>query len=507
MLKRTILAILICIATVLVYVSAQPVAAVTETDRIVHLLNRAGYGPRPGDVEKVRQKGVAKYINEQLRPESIADSAVEPRLALFDTLTAEPAAIKTRYQRDPRPVIEQLQSQKIVRAIYSERQLQEVMTDFWFNHFNVNWSKDGVQFVTTSYERDAIRPRAMGKFKDLLMATAKHPAMLVYLDNAMSSSKGINENYARELMELHTLGVDGGYLQKDVVEVARAFTGWTVDAAGLAFEFRKDMHAAGQKELLEQAIPVGGIEEGEAVIDMLTKHPSTARFIATKLVRRFVSDNPPRALVDRVAQVFTDTDGDIRAMVRTILTSPEFSAPAAIRSKTKSPFETVVSAVRAVNAVLLDSIDSQSAQGAMRGLPAGDIVLTKSGSRLRVSPAIIITRLIQDMGQYSYQVPEPTGYPDRNDYWMAGWNVLNRTKFAVSLVNNEVLGTTVDANRLAMVFNGNPSSPSSEDGWKSALGEVLSPSATTKSGPATQPSSGVVSAFALALGSPEFQQK
>jgi uncharacterized protein (DUF1800 family) len=325
----------------------------------------------------------------------------------------------------------------------------------------------------------------------------------------MSSVKGINENYARELLELHTMGVDGGYLQKDVEAVARAFTGWTVDASGLAFEFRQDMHVPGQKTLLEQTIPVGGIEEGQAVLDMLTRHPSTARFIATKLTRRFVSDNPPDALVDRVARVFTDTDGDIRAMVRTILTSPEFSAPAAIRAKAKSPFEAVVSAVRAIDAVLLDSIDSQSAQGAMRGLPAGDIVLTKAGgARIRVSPAIILTRVIQDMGQFSYQVPEPTGHPDRSDYWMAGWNVFNRTKFAVSLVNNEVVGTTVDANRLALVFKGNPTG---DDAWKTALSEVLSPTAaqaTTKSpGSAAEPTNEVGNAFALALGSPQFQQK
>jgi uncharacterized protein (DUF1800 family) len=282
-----------------------------------------------------------------------------------------------------------------------------------------------------------------------------------------------------------------------------------VDASGLAFEFRQDMHVPGQKVLLEQTIPGTGIEEGKAVLDMLARNPSTARFIATKLARRFVSDEPPAALVDRVAQVYSDTDGNISAMVRTILTSPEFSAPAAIRAKAKSPFEAVVSAVRAIDAVMLDSIDSQSAQGAMRGIPAGDIVLTKSGgSRIRVSPAIILTRVIQDMGQFSYQVPEPTGYPDRSDYWMAGWNVFNRTKFAVALVNNEVLGTTVDADRLAQVFKGNPTG---DDAWKSALSEVLLPTAVqtkSKSTPAPADSNDAVGgAFALALGSPQFQQK
>jgi uncharacterized protein (DUF1800 family) len=467
----------------------------TETDRVVHLLNRAAYGPRAGDVQWILQQGRTKYIEEQLRPEYIDDSGLGSRLALFDTLNAQPSEIRSRYQRDPRVVIEQLQGQKVVRAVYSRRQLQEVMTDFWFNHFNVNGSKEGVQFVVTGYERDVIRPHALGKFKDLLRATAKHPAMLVYLDNAMSSAAGINENYARELMELHTMGVNGGYIQKDVEQVARAFTGWTLTADGLGFQFRKDMHAPGDKVLLEQTIPAGGIDEGETVLDILTHHPSTANFIATKLVRRFVSDTPPPALVHRVAQVFTNTDGDIRAMVRTILTSPEFFDRAAIRSKAKSPLESVVSSMRAVNAVLMDSIDAQSMQGAMRGLPAGDIVLTKQGgARIRVSPSVIIVRLIQEMGQFPYQNPEPTGYPDRSDYWMSGWSVFNRTRFAVSLMNNEILGTKVDPGQK---FNDR----------EAALAELMAPSATPTTKTSVPSVASASDAVILALGSPEFQQK
>jgi uncharacterized protein (DUF1800 family) len=497
----------VSVLVTLLNVGAQPAAIATETDKIVHLLNRAGYGPRPGDIERVRQQGITKYIEEQLRPDFIDDRTLGSRLTLLDTLNLPSTSIREKYQRDPRPVVEQLQGQKLIRAIYSERQLQEVMTDFWFNHFNVNWSKEGVQFVTTSYERDAIRPRALGKFKDLLVATAKHPAMLVYLDNVMSSAAGINENYARELMELHTLGVNGGYLQKDVEQVARAFTGWALTDDGLGFQFRKEMHAAGSKVVLEQTIPSGGVEEGEAVLDMLTHHPSTAHFIATKLVRRFVSDDPPESLVRRVAGVFTETDGDIRAMVRTILTSPEFSAPAAIRAKTKSPFEAVVSSMRAINASLLNSVDSQAAQGAMRGLPAGDIVLTKSGGRIRVSPAIIVVRVIQDMGQFPYQNPEPTGYPDRSDYWMSGWSVLNRTKLAVSLVNNEIVGTSVDTNRLAAGLATNVKNPVTHDAWKVALEEVMAPGSPPSTQTAPEVVNQAVNAYALALGSPEFQQK
>jgi len=505
MLKKTLFALLVCILAILLNVSAAPTVELTETDKIVHLLNRAGYGPRPGDVERVRHKGITAYIEEQLRPESINDTHVDPRLALFDTLKSEPEYILSRYQRDPRPVVEQLQSQKVIRALYSERQLQEVMTDFWFNHFNVNSGKEGVQFVVTTYERDVIRRHALGKFKDLLLATARHPAMLVYLDNVMSSAAGINENYARELMELHTMGVDGGYLQSDVEQVARAFTGWALTTNGLAFQFRKDMHVPGDKTVLEHRIPSGGVDEGERVLEILTQHPSTANFIATKLVRRFVADTPPPALVRRVAQVYTETDGDIRDMVRAILTSPQFSEPTAIRAKAKTPFEAVVSSMRAVNAVLLDSIDSQSAQGAMRGLPAGDIVLTKQGgARIRISPAIIIVRAIQDMGQFPYQYPEPTRYPDRSDYWMSGWSVLHRTRFAVSLVNNEILGTNVDVGKLNI--DSRKTADLTEAHRKALLAELIAPAvAGTK---ATTPApNAVIEAVALALGSPEFQQK
>jgi uncharacterized protein (DUF1800 family) len=485
-------------------VSSHPAATSIEQDRVVHLLNRAAYGARPGDVERVVRQGITSYIDEQLRPETIDDSAPEARLGLFDTWTLDPQAIGDRYWRDPRLVVEQLLGQKIVRAIYSERQLQEVLVDFWFNHFNVDWSKDGLQFVTTAYERDVIRPHALGKFRELLFATAKHPAMLIYLDNAMSSSKGINENYARELMELHTLGVDGGYLQNDVEEVARAFTGWTVSAEGTAFAFRPDMHVPGAKVVLEHTIPSTGQEEGETILDILAHHPSTARFIATKLARRFVSDDPPPTLVDRVAQVFMESDGDIREMVRTILTSDEFNAASSIRAKTKSPFETVVSAMRAVNADLQAALDSRAVQGSVRGLSSTDIVLTKSGIRSRVSPAVILTRIIQEMGQFPYQNPEPTGYPDRADYWMSSWTVLNRMKFAVSLANNEILGTKVDHVRLGAMLQGDPLS---EEGWKHALAAVLAPRATSSSSSEIPTAEAVVNAFALALGSPEFQQK
>ena len=255
----------------------------------------------------------------------------------------------------PQQLLQQLISNRIVRGVYSERQLQEVMTDFWFNHFNVFWDKGADRWLTTDFEMNTIRPNALGKFKDLLLATAQSPAMLFYLDNHLSTAPsavvqraiqnnanrkpGINENYARELMELHTLGVDGGYTQKDVTEVARALTGWTIDRPRMTanFIFRPAMHDRGEKTVLGQRIPAnGGIQDGQRVIDILVQHPSTARFISTKLVRRFVSDNPPQSLVDKVAATYTKTGGDIREMLRTIFFSSEFMSPASYGQKMKT---------------------------------------------------------------------------------------------------------------------------------------------------------------------------
>src|SRR5262249_46489575 len=307
----------------------------------------------------------------------------------------QPAVPREMQERANRVLVE-LSEQKILRAAYSERQLQEVLTDFWFNHFNVDARKGRDRFMLTEYEREIIRPHVLGKFRDLLEATAKSPAMLFYLDNWMSADpngphpqmtpprmvrgpfggryvvppqprpqpqgqnqrKGLNENYGRELMELHTLGVDGGYTQKDVTEVARAFTGWTIEnpQKGGGFKFEPRIHDEGQKVVLGHVIkPGGGEHDGEEVLDVLAKHPSTTHFIATKLVRRFVSDTPPPSLVDRVAKRFRETDGDLREVTRTILTSHEFLSPEAYRAKVKSPFEFVVSAVRATGADVQDA--------------------------------------------------------------------------------------------------------------------------------------------------------
>ncbi|HSQ20893.1 MAG TPA: DUF1800 domain-containing protein [Blastocatellia bacterium] len=503
-------------------------SGLTATQRIIHLLNRIGYGARPGDVERVKQMGIDKYIDLQLHPERIDDSAIEAKLANYPSLRMSLAEVQENYPppqllarqlglrqgknapvqppgegadentkreyrqqvtayyqennlRPPQFLLQELQSQKIIRAVYSERQLQEVMTDFWFNHFNIFWAKNADRNLTTDYEMNVIRPRTLGKFQDLLLATAKSPAMLVYLDNFQSMSPdaklpgqvrrqgavqrrpgllggglgnrrlnnpvpneqidrdqmtsqqqrqgqlppianrrkpGINENYAREIMELHTLGVEGGYTQKDVQEVARCLTGWTLDRPrqGTQFVFRSFMHDNGEKTVLGHKIPAGGgIKDGEIVIDILAHHSSTARFISTKLVRRFVSDTPPQALVNRVAAVYTKTDGDIREMLRTILTSPEFNSKEAQRAKIKSPFELAASAIRALGAEV--TVPLQAAQ------------------------------FISKMGEPLYLYQAPTGYPDRADQWVNTGSLLERLNFGVALTTNKVRGASFDVKR------------------------------------------------------------
>ena len=442
-----------------------PPSDLTEDEAIAHALNRLGYGPRPGDVETVKQMGLAKWIDRQLHPESIDDSALQARLSRFPTLGMSSQALLNKFPRPqvaakregltpqqyreeqqaklqaarqvtdgqeqmpatngdaqasgnsaqagdngsaasvapqnmtpdelaeillpgaknaakgggnpllnyeqiktPQRITAELAMAKMDRAVYSERQLYEQMVDFWFNHFNVFAGKGVDRWLLTSYERDAIRPHAMGKFRDLLEATAKSPAMLFYLDNWQSvdprawarleqqramrqayrarfggpfgappmpgananqgkkQERGLNENYGRELMELHTLGVDGGYTQQDVIEVARAFTGWTIrqPQRDPEFFFDEHLHDTEPKMVLGHKIDAGGMKDGEEVLDLLARDPHTARHISLEIAQHFVSDNPPDALVDRMAQTFESTDGDIRAVLHTMIYSPEF---------------------------------------------------------------------------------------------------------------------------------------------------------------------------------------
>jgi uncharacterized protein (DUF1800 family) len=580
----------------------QPAAQkLTEEQRIVHVLNRLAFGTRPGDIERVRKMGLENYIEQQLDPSKIDDSALEARLRNLPTLQMsngellarypQPNQILRRLQRagqlppelaalvqqrqqgqqaqgqqaqpgqqaqddkamqekagppsvdaervigeamnaqnnpqaakqqaqdadpqrrayrqaviqymrengleNPQRIVGELDASRVLRAVYSERQLQEVMVNFWENHFNVYAQKGADRWFLTSYDRDVIRPNALGNFRDLLEATAKSPAMLFYLDNFQSvtpnpqmpramlrrqmgdaagvgpmrpgglfggarmrdgeararrqaemarqqqqgqngqqrppqqrQKRGINENYARELMELHTMGVDGGYTQKDVQEVARAFTGWTIyqprgggiygddagqDSRAGSFVFNPRMHDGGEKVVLGQKITAGGMEDGEKVLDILVAQPATAKFIATKLCRFFVADNPSPALVSRVADAFHKSNGDIKTTLRAIFHSPEFNSPEARRAKIKTPFELVASALRTL------------------------------GADVEVRPALI--QWIAKMGEPLYGYIAPTGYPDTADYWVNTGALLERLNFSLALVSNRIPGVRVDLSR------------------------------------------------------------
>ena len=567
----------------------RPAGAMEEQKRVIHALNRLSFGPRPGDVERVTQMGVHKWVEMQLYPERIDDSALETRLVPFRTLRMDQRELVEnfppnqmirqiangkvdlpsdptkravyeaqvrRYQdrqerkqdaskspsatdpamapadngngmvddsvpegrqeerrfanlkikelldqppdrrlqeilkmppvdqhafilamkgpkadalmegmspqqketlmslRNPeRVVIGELTQAKLLRAIYSERQLDEVMTDFWFNHFNIFINKGNDRILLTSYERDVIRAHALGKFEDLLVATAQSPAMLYYLDNWLSVgpgsdigmgiaprgrkrgrdqhaqnrppkgkakvASGLNENYGRELMELHTLSVNGGYSQKDVAEVAKVFTGWTVEQPrnGGGFRFEPRMHEPGNKTVLGHKIKEGGEKEGLEVLHLLARHPKTARFISQKLAMRFVSDDPPPTLVDRMAQTFLKKHGDIRQVLRTMFSSSEFWSPEAYRAKVKTPLEFVVSAVRA------------------------------SGAQVDDARALLGT--LTTMGMPPYGMQPPTGYSMKADTWVNASALLSRMNFALGLAAGKVRGVSLDASQLA----------------------------------------------------------
>ena len=566
--------------------SAARLKSLSEDQKILHVLNRLGYGARPGDVEKVKQIGIEKYIEQQLNSSQISDPVAESKVKNLEVLRLSNAELfagypngagvlsvlsrengksvrqlkaerrgaaemkqtegaammkpgdnmaenmqemsqadrqKYRQQinqlyrkydlRQPNQITQQLNASRILRAVYSERQLQEQMVDFWTNHFNVFAGKAATRWFLPEYDRDVIRPNALGNFRELLTATAKSPAMLFYLDNFQSVAennnqnangrnvrlmerieknggalpprqrermkerlgltdeqldqrlkqmqqraanqkkqrRGINENYARELMELHTLGVDGGYTQKDIQEIARAFTGWTIvdprgyrrvaaklgdeeaergmrgmqRLAGLpdgaesgTFFFNERQHDKGEKTILGQKIPAGGgIEDGLKVIDILVKHPSTAKFIARKLAVKFVSDNPSEELVNRVAAAFQKSNGDVKTTLRALFASPEFFAPENYRAKIKTPFEVLASAIRTLGA------DTNAS-------PAMQAMLAKMGEPL-----------------YGYQAP--TGYPDTAEDWVNTGALLERLNFGLAIAANRIPGTRVDLTRFA----------------------------------------------------------
>ena len=444
-------------------------STLTADQQIVHVLDRLGYGARPGEVERVRTEGLSAWIERQLEPGRISDQAVEQALAAFPVLPLTAAELYRDYpparpqdvqrfqagqmtpqeirevfppNRRPAVITAQLQAAKLTRAVLSERQLEEVMVDFWLNHFNVYALKGPVRWMVPDYERQALRPHALGRFRDLVVATAQHPAMLYYLDNWMSTRDdfvlppsrggrklGLNENYARELMELHTLGVDGGYTQQDVIEVARCFTGWTIDRPqeGGGFLFRPVTHDRGEKRVLGTVIPAGGgQDDGLAVIDLLVRHPSTARFISTKLVRRFVSDEPPPALVERAAQTFRSTGGDIRAVLVTIFSAPEFISAGAQHAKVKTPLEVVASAARVLG-VRLDSPEE-----------------TAPGRAAVMGGGAVLARQVAALGEPLYEAQAPTGHPDVAEAWVSASALLSRMNFALALAHNRLPGARVE---------------------------------------------------------------
>ena len=380
MTHRAALAVLFAALVTAHVASAQADAPMDAQAQAQHVLNRLAFGPRPGDVERVTRMGVRRWVEEQLHPETIPlPPDLTARLAQLDTVNRgageslgefvelrrevrmEDEGARQRRRAAQMRAARQAAEARLWRAVESPRQLEEVMVDFWYNHFNVFAGKGIDRALVASYERDAIRPYALGSFRALLGATAKHPAMLFYLDNAVSSAprpdakgkaRGLNENYARELMELHTLGVDGGYTQRDVTELARMLTGWTFDQRrlvnrGETFRFDANRHDGGAKTWLGHAIAPAGQQEGEYALDVLAMHPATARHVTRELARYFVSDDPPPALVDRMAATWLASQGDIRAVLATLFASREFMAAGAAGAKFKTPYQFVVSAVRA----------------------------------------------------------------------------------------------------------------------------------------------------------------
>ena len=590
-------------------VSAPAVSRLTEQQKVLHLLDRITFGARPGEVERVNKIGWEKYLEEQMQPEKISDEAVAQKLQSLATLkmsdeqivkTYDPPQnvikeLRERFQpknattentgeatangemknEKPKPVneadfmadpnkrreyakalidlgyrprqevVNELQASKLIRAVSSERQMQEVLTDFWFNHFNVFANKGAERYLITNYENQVIRPNVFGKFEDLLLATAKSPAMLFYLDNWLSTApdakipdfqklrqmrqermgnqnapnnpkremrqmerlqqreinsdpkmaekmvqqqaqgkrrRGINENYAREIMELHTLGVDGGYTQKDVQEIARCLTGWTLKQPrnGGGFIYAPLMHDDGEKIVLGQKILAGGgPQDGEKIIKLLAHHPATAKFISMKLARKFVADNPPASLIEKMSQTFLKKDGDLREVYQTMLTSTEFWAAESYRAKIKTPFEMTVSAVRAL------------------------------GAETNGSPQF--HKWIQQMGEGLFLAQPPTGYADTAETWVNTGALLERMNFALALSGNKIFGTNVNfpaelksssPNEVADYFiktilHGNISAPT-----RSTLDKTLADAQIANNG-----KTDVAKIAGLILGSPEFQRQ
>jgi uncharacterized protein (DUF1800 family) len=489
-------------------------AGLSKEQAAEHLLSRFSFGVRPGDIEAATKMGLENWFEQQLNG-GLADEEVATRLQGYDALAMSNQQIITQFPRGPqvrnmavkdgfikeselkeanqkdlrklydeyrqkkglrpeRELFRQFISQKIVTALYSHNQLHQVMTDFWFNHFNVSITKPQCASFIPVYERDAIRPYVTGRFEEMLLATAKSPAMLLYLDNFSSMGKneemedlqqrrmarlaqrqkedtskrprrnqnqGLNENYAREVMELHTLGVDGGYTQKDVTEAARVLTGWTIFPAGdyapgggqiqklierfgestLAkrgfvregdFLFAVNRHDDQPKTVLGASYNGGGYQEGVTLLKTLATHASTAKFICKKIATRFISDAPPASIIEKMAATFSSSKGDIKQVLIAMVSAPEFWNKDALREKTKSPFEYVISSLRSLNA--------------------------------DVTAPFAIFNWVEKMGQKVYFYQAPTGFPDRAQYWINTGSLLNRMNFGLALAGKRIPGVDFD---------------------------------------------------------------
>ena len=515
--------------------AATPQPALTPRDSAFHALNRLAYGARPAEADSVARFGVMRWIERQLNPEHIDDSQLAARERQFKILDYNRADLAERFQdvrrerqrmqreaaargdtsrplpgaegapmREFRELGGELQQLAVVRAALSERQLREVMVDFWTNHFNVFVGKGADRFLLPSYIEETIRPRAMGKFEDLLIATAESPAMLFYLDNAQSVAPGssppaqrqflnrfrrqrfgmnempedrrrrqptgINENYARELLELHTLGVDGGYTQQDIIEVARIFTGWSIERPeqGAGFVFRDWAHDRGSKHVFGMTFHDDGKDEGIRLLKFLAMQHATMHHVSAKLCARFVADEPPDGCVDAAVAAWQRTGGDIRAVLRAIFTSPDFWAPPAVRSKVKTPLEFVVSALRAT------------------------AVEPDTGAR--------VAQVVARLGEPLYQQPAPTGYAETEEHWVNSGALLARMNAALMIAKlSTSIPTIEDHTQLVDAINQQMLGGTMSAHTRSVILEQLAD--------LTDPEQARTLAIGLALGGPDFQRQ